>query len=188
MSTKRNQIIETTCQLMELQGYHATGLNQILAESGAPKGSLYYYFPNGKEALATEAIERSSKLIEARMRSVMNEVADPVTAVTTFITALAEQVDRSGYRAGGPITAIAIESASTNDALRTACHQAYQLWQNVIAEKLSQGNFDQARAQRLAAIIISALEGGILLSRTQRSPQPLLDIAAEIGVLLGCSP
>jgi TetR/AcrR family transcriptional regulator, lmrAB and yxaGH operons repressor len=51
----RDQIIQTTCTLLESQGYHATGLNQILKESGAPKGSLYYYFPQGKEELAEEA-------------------------------------------------------------------------------------------------------------------------------------
>jgi TetR/AcrR family transcriptional repressor of lmrAB and yxaGH operons len=187
MSEKRNQIIDMACQLMETQGYHATGLNQILVESGAPKGSLYYYFPDGKEELGVAVVGNSGRLIEQRIRGVMAEIDDPATAVTTFITLLAAQVDASGYRAGGPITAIALESASTNDRLREACHQAYQSWQEVFAEKLRQGNFDEARARRLAALIISALEGGIILSRSQHSPQPLLDVAEEIGLLLQCS-
>lgn len=186
MSTKRDDIIEATCQLMETQGYHATGLNQILSESGAPKGSLYYYFPEGKEELAVEAVERSSHMIEQRIRAVMAEIDDPVTAVTTFISVLAEQVANSGYRAGGPITAIALESASTNDRLREACHQAYQSWQVTFAEKLRQGEFSEDRSRRLAAVIIAALEGGIILSRSQHSPQPLQDIAEEIEALLRC--
>lgn len=186
MSSKRDEIIDATCQLMEMQGYHATGLNQILAESDAPKGSLYYYFPEGKEELAAEAIERSGRAIEQRIRSVMSETDDPVAAVTTFIATLAEQVDASGYRAGGPITAIALESASTNDTLRGACRRAYQRWQDAFSDKLRQGAFTEARARRLAAVIISALEGGIILSRSQHSPQPLLDVAEEIDVLLRC--
>ena len=52
MANTREIIIETTCDLMENQGYHATGLNEIVKVSGAPKGSLYYYFPEGKESLA----------------------------------------------------------------------------------------------------------------------------------------
>lgn len=187
MSSKRDAIIDATWHLMEMQGYHATGLNQILAECDAPKGSLYYYFPEGKEELAVEAIERSSRMIEQRIQGVMTEIADPGTAVTTFIAMLAEQVDASGYKAGGPITAIAVESASTNDKLREACRQAYQSWQEAFAEKLRQGDFSEARAGRLAAVIIAALEGGIILSRSQRSPQPLLDVAKEIEVLLRCS-
>ncbi|MCL4872248.1 MAG: TetR/AcrR family transcriptional regulator [Anaerolineae bacterium] len=186
MSEKRNQIIDIACQLMETQGYHATGLNQILAESGAPKGSLYYYFPDGKEELGVAVVANSGRLIEQRIRGVMAEIEDPITAVTTFITMLAAQVEAADYRAGGPITAIALESASTSDRLRDACHQVYQRWQDVFAEKLRQGNFDEARVRRLASIIISALEGGIILSRSQHSPQPLLDVAAEIGVLLQC--
>jgi TetR/AcrR family transcriptional repressor of lmrAB and yxaGH operons len=187
MSTKREQIIETTCQLMEMQGYHATGLNQILTESGAPKGSLYYYFPEGKVELGLEAISSSSRMIEQRIRDVMAEINDPVTAVTTFITILAEQIDISGYRAGSPITAIALESASTNESLRDACRQAYQSWQDAFANKLRQGGFSEARSRRLAAMIIAALEGGIILSRSQRSSQPLLDITEEIEILLQCS-
>ncbi len=185
MSSKRDQIIETTCQLMEMQGYHATGLNQILAESNTPKGSLYHYFPEGKEELTVEAIERSSQLIESRIRDVMAETGEAVTAVTTFIRTLASHVDASGYKAGGPITAIALESASTNGRLRDACRQAYQDWQDAFADKLRLGGYSEARARRLAAVIVSALEGGIILSRSQHSPQPLLDIADEIEVLLG---
>lgn len=187
MNTKREQIIETTCQLMEMQGYHGTGLNQILAESGAPKGSLYHYFPDGKVELGLEAIASSSNKIESRIRAVMAEIDDPVTAVTTFISTLAAQIDISGYRAGSPITAIALEAASTNDSLREACRQAYQNWQDAFYEKLRQGGFSEARSRLLATMIIAALEGGIILSRSQRSPKPLLDIAKEIETLLKCS-
>ena len=187
MNAKRDQIIATTSQLMETQGYHATGLNQILAESGAPKGSLYYYFPEGKEALAEEAIERSRRLIEQRIRASLAEFDDPVTAVTTFISRLADQVHTSGYSSGGPVTAIALEAASTNERWVVACHQTFQTWQDAFAEKLRQGNFSEARARRLSVLIIAALEGGIILSRSQQSPQPLLDVAEEVGALLRCN-
>lgn len=187
MASKRDTLIDTACELMEMQGYHATGLNQILAESGTPKGSLYYYFPGGKEELAREAIERSSGIIEQRIQGMMLEIDDPVTAITTFIYRLAEQVAASGYRAGSPITAVALESASTNDRLRETCQKAYRRWQDAFTEKLRAGGFTESRSQRLGLLIIAALEGGIILSRSRRSPQPLHDVAEEVAIMLRCA-
>ena len=179
MISKRDQLIDTTCELMETQGYHVTGLNQIVAASGAPKSSLYYYFPEGKEELATEAIERSGRVIEQRIRLMMVREDDPIVAVASFIHALANQVEASGYRQGGPITAIALESASTNDRLRESCNSAYRSWQNALTDRLRLGGFSEARSQRLGSLIIAALEGGIILSRSHRSPKPLHDVAHE---------
>ena len=102
MSTKRDEIITTTCRLLELQGYRATGLNEIIRESGAPKGSLYHYFPEGKDELTVEAIAHSAAAIVGNITRVMDEHADAVTAVTTFIRQLACCVVASGFRPGGP--------------------------------------------------------------------------------------
>ena len=184
MTAKRDEIIATTCELLEVQGYHATGLNRILQESGAPKGSLYHYFPEGKEELAAEAIARSGAGIAGHIERALLESDDPAEAVTGFIRALAGHVAASGYRQGGPITAVALEAASTSERLRLACRDQYRGWQALFAAKL-RPRYGPARADRLAALIIAAIEGGIILARSERSPQPLLDVAEEIEVLLG---
>ena len=184
MATKREQIVATTCNLMETQGYHATGLNQILAESGAPKGSLYYYFPGGKEELAIEAVECTSRAIAMRIEAVLAAHADPVTAIVGLLHDLAGHVEASGYAAGAPITAIALEAASTHEQLRLACHDAYTRWQEVIAAKLAANGVEGTRATQLATLIIAAIEGAITLSRCQRSVAPLHAVAAEVETLL----
>lgn len=184
MSTKREQIIETTCQLIEMQGYHATGLNQILAQSGAPKGSLYYYFPDGKEELAVAAIERTSRDIERNIQQVMTAVPDPIAAINQFILGLAAAVEASGFRAGGPVTAMALEAASTNERLRLACRDAYRLWQDAFAARLRDGGLGAERAESLSALILASLEGAIILSRSQQDVRPLRQVAAEIDILL----
>ena len=184
MTAKRDEIIATTCELLEVQGYHATGLNRILQESGAPKGSLYHYFPEGKEGLAAAAIARSGAGIAANIERALAEGDDAAEAVTAFIRALAGHVAASGYRQGGPITAVALEAASTSERLRLACRDQYRGWQALFAAKLRPG-YGPARAERVAALIIAAIEGGIILARSERSPQPLLDVAEEIVVLLG---
>jgi TetR/AcrR family transcriptional repressor of lmrAB and yxaGH operons len=184
MTAKREQIIQTTCQLIEMQGYHATGLNQILAESGAPKGSLYHYFPDGKDGLIAEAINHTSERIVGRLQESMDAYDNPAEAIPAFARALAYHVQASGFQAGGPITAVALEAASTNERLNAACNQAYQSWQAVIERKLLAGDFPADRAKRLAAVTIALIEGAIILSRSAQDTTPLLDAAAELEFLL----
>lgn len=184
MSDARERIIDTACQLMESQGYHATGLNQIVRESGAPKGSLYYYFPNGKEELAAEAIRHTGQTVEARIRASLEVIADPAEAVRQFIHTLAGHMAASGYQAGGPITTVALESATTSKRINAVCQDVYTAWQAAFSEKLLCSGIDTARAVRLAALIVASLEGGIVLSRTVHSVEPLHNVAEEVGALI----
>lgn len=184
MANTRDQIIEKTCELLELQGYHATGLNQIIKESGTPKGSLYYHFPGGKEELAVESVQYVGRMVLRRIRENLAEVADAPEAITAFIQNIAHNVALSGYRAGGPITTIALETASTSETLRETCRQIYNEWIVAFADKLIVGGFDAGRARSIATLIIAAIEGGIILCRTQRSPQPLQQVAEEVGKLV----
>jgi TetR/AcrR family transcriptional repressor of lmrAB and yxaGH operons len=183
MNTRRDEIIDATCQLLEAQGYQATGLNEILRVSGAPKGSLYHYFPDGKEELVAAAIERSARQTAAHLSGALAEEDDPAAAVVGFVRRLAGYVAASGFRQGGPITAVALEAASTNERLRRACRDAYRLWQGIVADKLRPA-YGAAEAVRLAVLVIAAVEGGILLARGERSEGPLLDVADAIEAML----
>lgn len=182
--TTRDQIIEKTCELLELQGYHATGLNQIVRESHSPKGSLYYHFPGGKEELAIESIRRAGRMVLERIQVNLAEVDDSVESVRAFILNIAVNVERSGYRAGGPITTVALETASSHELLREECQAIYDGWQAAFADKLIKGGLASERAASVSRLIIAAIEGGIILCRTHRSPQPLQQVAEEIANLL----
>ncbi len=184
MTNAREQIIAATCDLLEVQGYHATGLNQIIKESGSPKGSLYYYFPGGKEELTAEALNHVGNLVRQRIRANLSEVADPVEAIRRFLLNIARNVEASGYRAGGPITTVAMETASTNDRLRETCDRIYGEWQAAFAEKLAASGYESARAARLASLILASIEGAIILCRVQQRPEPLQMLADEIAFLL----
>lgn len=186
MIEKREQIVKTTCHLLELQGYHATGLNQILAESEAPKGSLYHYFPGGKEELAEEAIARAATAVRERLAAGMAAHDDPAQALSGFIRTLAGYVERSNYESGGPITAVALEAASTNERLNAACQSAFSSWEDVISAKLRGAGYEPERAARLATLAIATIEGATILSRSRRSLAPLEAAAMELALLLNC--
>ncbi|HZU71047.1 MAG TPA: TetR/AcrR family transcriptional regulator [Ktedonobacteraceae bacterium] len=181
MASTRDQIIETTCTLLEAQGYHATGLNQIIAESGSPKGSLYYYFPKGKEELTAAAIERSGRIVEQNIRAGLASIKDSAEAISNFVRSIARGVELSNFSAGGPLTSVALETVNSSERLNLACREAYGWLRDAFAEKLVAGGFTPERAAALATFVVSAIEGGIILSRTNHSGDPLRQVAAELG-------
>ena len=187
MASTREEIIKATCDLMELQGYYGTGLNQIIRESGSPKGSLYYYFPGGKEELTAEALKHVGQIVLQRIKDNLAAVDAPAEAIRQFIHLIADNVEASGFKAGGPITTVALETASTSDTLRETCHDIYQQWIGAFAAKLSAGGMDDLSAATLAQVIISSLEGGIILSRTGQDVTPLRAVADQMARLVESS-
>lgn len=89
----KEKFIETASRLFEVKGYNATGLNEILAESGAPKGSLYYHFPQGKEQLALEAINSAGEKIKANLLKNLESIENPAEAIVSNIEHLAIIID-----------------------------------------------------------------------------------------------
>lgn len=184
MSDTRDRIIETTCQLLEAQGYHATSLNQILAASGAPKGSLYYYFPGGKEELAAAAVEQSAHIVADRISSSLAAVEDPAEAVRRFVLTLADQLRATDFRGGGPITTVALEAVTASRRVNLACQAAYRQWGDAFRDKLLTTACSREEAAELATVIIASLEGAILLSRIGRTAAPLEQLAPLLYQLI----
>lgn len=187
MSNTRQQIIETTCSLIERQGYHATGLKEIVEESGAPKGSLYYYFPEGKEQISAEAIEWAGQRMAERARENLNGREPAAQAVPAFIQQVAHHVETSQFCAGGPLQTIALETATTSERLNRACQDAYSLLQNTFREKLTDSGYTAEQANELAVFITAAIEGATILSRTFHSGEPLRQAARQIEILLNAN-
>lgn len=187
MTSTRQQIIEKTSQLLEQQGYHATGLNQIVAESETPRGSLYYYFPEGKEELAAEAVEFRARQMSDYLRHQLAAFADPVEAVYRALLNFADHMDSGGCKGGAPIAAVALETAGSSERLRQACHVAYGFLVAPVQEKLVAAGYAPERAEALALTISAAMEGGMILSRTAQSSRPLRLIAEELRTLLLCT-
>ena len=184
MSTTREQILSTTCGLLENQGFHATGLNEIVSESGAPKGSLYYYFPNGKEEIISEAVILSGQRTAERIRAHLASIEDPAQAIRTFVETIAHHVEASGFRSGGPLTIVASKSATTSETINQTCQEAYTLIKEAFMEKLAVSCFGAEKTSRLAWMIVAAIEGSIILSRTYHTGGPLREVAAQLALLI----
>jgi TetR/AcrR family transcriptional repressor of lmrAB and yxaGH operons len=183
MTSTREHIIQTTSQLLEKQGYHGTGLNEIVKESGAPKGSLYYYFPEGKEQITAEAVLQSGRVVSERIQSGLATGGAP-KAIHDFILLIAENVERSGFAAGSPLTAVAMETATQSERINLACRESYGMLQSAFKEKLLESGFPKTKAEEVATFVIASVEGGIILSRVSHTADPLRLVARQLKVLL----
>lgn len=173
MNTKKEKIIAAAAELFEEQGYHATGLAQILEKSQTPKGSLYYYFPDGKQQLAVATVNYTAETLATRIRAGLDQTEDLSEAISGLIHAIAGQIERSGYKSGGPLTALAMETATSDPEINQACREAFQQIRQPIEDKLRSSGIEEERVRSLGTLIISAIEGGTLLSRTHHSGSPL---------------
>jgi TetR/AcrR family transcriptional regulator, lmrAB and yxaGH operons repressor len=184
MSTAREQILQTTCTLLEKQGFHGTGLNEIVKESGAPKGSLYYYFPEGKDQITSEAVLQAGQLTAQRIHNGLAASSSASKAVYDFVLNIADNVELSGFAAGSPLTAVAMETATTSERINLACRAAYSALQSAFQEKLLEAGFSKAKADELSMFITASIEGGIILSRTYHTADPLRLVAKHLKALL----
>lgn len=175
--------------LLQIQGYHGTGLAQILSEAGAPRGSLYFYFPGGKEQLALEALEASHAAIMSRLRAAFEAEGDDVRAgLRRFVDQFATQLQDSDFARGCPIATVVLESSGLPDSLRRACEETYRDEEALVAERLAALEPDPRRAAQLAGLIQSVVLGGIVLAKAKRTSQPLRDAITQLDEMLGAVP
>ena len=172
----RERLLRTAATLFRTQGYHATGLNQVVAEGGAPKGSLYFHFPGGKEQLAVESVALSAGEVHTTLGA-----ADDLEQVLELF---AEHLVASDFRNGCPVATVALDAAGESEPIRKACATAYDSWQDLLVDFLVRQGIPARRAPGLATTVLAAVEGALLLAKTRRDVAPLRQVAADLRILL----
>jgi TetR/AcrR family transcriptional regulator, lmrAB and yxaGH operons repressor len=186
-SSSRDAFLKSTAELLRRRGYAATGLNEIVARSGAPKGSLYFHFPGGKEQLAAAAMTRSGELLGGAMAAVLASHDDVGAALASLVDALAAGLEASGYCDGCPIATVALETAGDSQELTAVAELAFDSWLEVLRARLEASGLSSAAAERRALLVLSAIEGALLLARVRRNLSPLLAVREELLALQRCS-
>ena len=173
----KQNLVRTAMRLFRRQGYASTGLQQILAESGAPKGSLYHYFPGGKESLGEAAVELAGRLVAEMLTDLSRRHAEPEAFLRGYARTMAGWMEESGFRSGCPIATTLLETAPDAPGIREAGARAIDAWIEVIAGVLAREGLDKRAARRRAQSIVAAMEGALVLARVRRSARPILDVA-----------
>jgi AcrR family transcriptional regulator len=180
MSTTRDRIIDTSAELFRRQGYSATGVKQIVTAAKAPFGSLYHFFPGGKEELGAAAVRTSGALYAQLIPAVFDPAPDPVTGVRDFFNGAAEHLRATGYEDACPIATVALEVSSSSETMRAACAEVFESWISLGAERFEHAGLDPATARELTIAMLAALEGAFVLARALRDTEPL-NVAGELS-------
>ncbi|WP_326566504.1 TetR/AcrR family transcriptional regulator [Amycolatopsis rhabdoformis] len=174
----RRRMLESAAELFQTQGYHATGLTQLVAAGGAPKGSLYFHFPGGKEQLAAEAVQLSSSRVADALTAAVTAAPDPASAISAVVDALATSLISSDFQRGCPLATVALEADS--EPLRSACETGYADWHTRLVSYFTDQGLPSDRATSLATVVLASIEGALLFAKTRRDVTPLRDIAAHL--------
>ena len=183
----RARILYASAELFRRQGYAATGLKQIAAESEATLGSVYHFFPGGKQQLADEVLRVGGRFFLALYETIAAGAVDLVSAVRDFFDGAGQTLLATGFADACPIATVAGEIASTNEVLRAAVADTFESWLDALAEDAVEAGIEADRARALALSVLALLEGAFLLSRSLRSLEPMRSCADSAVALVSAA-
>ncbi|QPH52312.1 TetR/AcrR family transcriptional regulator [Pontivivens ytuae] len=172
-SDAKSRLIDTAIRLFRCRGYHGVGLTELLEVSGAPKGSFYHHFPGGKEELGAVAVRTAGHRIAQLMETAFADATSMDEGAERLTQMIAEGFAASDYTAGCPVTTVLLDTVPQSEMLSKAGRAAFAEWRAVLvrhAERLG----DDRDIDAMGTALLTAIEGGWMLARIQRSPEPIL--------------
>ncbi|MEW2167246.1 TetR/AcrR family transcriptional regulator [Streptomyces sp. NPDC007084] len=182
----RERMVFSAAQLIRRDGVTATGMRDVAEHAGAPRGSLQHYFPGGKEQLVNEAVDWAGHYAARRVARFLAAMAEPTPAglFAAMVRQWTDELQETGFVSGCPVAAATVEGAESADSTRAAAAAAFGRWTRPVAEALTGMGVPADRAESLATLMISALEGALLIARAEREVRALTAVARELGPLL----
>lgn len=179
----RTRMVQSAALLLRERGLSGTSFRDVIEHSGAPRGSIYHHFPEGKRQLVREAVEMSGGWVGDAIAS-LEATGDPVETLHAFLGVWAEILRASDFRAGCPVVAVSVEANDDEPEVTEAAAAAFRRWTRELADGLHRAGMEEDRARRLATLTVAAIEGAVVLCRAERSTAPLDDVGAELEASL----
>jgi TetR/AcrR family transcriptional regulator, lmrAB and yxaGH operons repressor len=173
----RRRMVQSAASLISSKGVSATSFSDVVADSGAPRGSIYHHFPGGKDQLATEAVRWTSDRVVAFLRA--GTEITPQAVLARFIQLWRQVVVTSNAASGCVVAGVALDTG-VDDGLMGAARDTFRSWEAVLAEQLERAGVPAGRARGIAIASLAGMEGALILCRAEGSVQPLDDVAKEL--------
>ncbi|WP_443742654.1 TetR/AcrR family transcriptional regulator [Streptomyces verrucosisporus] len=182
----RERMVFSAAQLIRRDGVAATGLRDVVEHAQAPRGSLRHYFPGGKEQLVNEAVEWAGRYAAKRVDRFLAEMPEPSPSrlFEAMVRQWTDEYRSAGFAAGCPVVAATVDRAGSAESTGQAAAAAFAAWNRPVARALTQMGVPAGRAASLATLMISALEGAIVIARAERDVRALETVLRELGPLL----
>jgi AcrR family transcriptional regulator len=175
-------MVQSAAELIGKRGLNATSFSDVIAESGAPRGSIYHHFPEGKKQLAEEAIQWTSEQILGYQRAC--PATTPAGVLNWFVDLWRQSLIASGCTAGCPVVGVAINTVAGEMDLIAVVRAAFQSWVALLASQLAATGIPAPRATSIALTALAGMEGALILCRAEGNSGPLEAIVEELLRLL----
>ncbi|MGU3292606.1 TetR/AcrR family transcriptional regulator [Williamsia sp. M5A3_1d] len=178
----RARMVRSAIGLMQRNGAAAVTVDAVLADSGAPRGSVYHHFPGGRDQLVHDALRGAGDTMTSLIRSSVDKPLHE--AIDDFFAFWRDLLTSSEYEAGCPVAGAALGGAENDPVLHDQVSGIFADWHVLIRDTLIAAGVDAARARSVTVMMISATEGALILARVERSLAPLDDVADEFRRVL----
>ena len=183
-----DKIVRAAADLFRRFGYAATGTNDIVAHSGAPKGSLYHYFPGGKAEIGAAAVAYAGSRVQATLAELIaRHDGDAAAAVLAYGELLVGWLNRSGYRDGCPIATVLLEVTPAEAGITSAGRAVLADWADLFAAALKSHGVEARRADDLGTLAVALIEGSLLQARVAADGGPIRLAVAEAARQFGAA-
>ncbi|MER5429553.1 TetR/AcrR family transcriptional regulator [Streptomyces sp. NPDC002588] len=182
----RERMVFSAAQLIRRDGVASTGMREVAAHAGAPRGSLQHYFPGGKEQLVNEAVGWAGRYAGRRVTRFLAALDEPTPGglFAQMVRQWTDEYETAGFAGGCPVAAATVDCAESAESTRRAAAAAFATWTGPVARALADMGVPGERADPLATLMISTLEGALLVARAERDVRALTTAARELGPLL----
>ena len=185
-TSPRERIVYAAVQQLRRSGVTGTGLRQVVEDAAAPWGSLQHYFPGGKDQLVGEALSWAGEFAAGRVGEHVRSMHHPSPSrlFAAIVRDWIAELEARDYERGCPVAAAVVDCGVTNESTRSAAERALETWRAPISAALLAMGVPRRKAASQATLMLCALEGAILLSRAERSTEPLRTVTRELAPVL----
>ena len=176
----RERMIRSAVLLFAERGIHGTSFADVLEHSGAPRGSIYYHFPGGKDELVREVLAKRAAVAPRALAALAGR--DPAGVIDGFIDGWQHLLESSDYASGCSVLGITITTEDTD--IRADAGRVFESWATELARLFKAGGIRSAMSRSLALTVISSAEGAVVLCRALRSMEPLEATRAHLKALV----
>jgi AcrR family transcriptional regulator len=185
MQNPRQRMVASAALLIRERGAQPTAIADVLEHSGAPRGSAYHYFPGGRTQLLCEAVDFAGDYVAAKIV----KGSRGLDVLDDLVRNYRDQLSRTDYRAGCPVVAVTVEAGDPDEPHRTGpvierAAKVFSRWTGLIEQRLTADGITASRAEELAMLITTSIEGAIVVARASRDLKPLDLVHRQLRALL----